>query len=393
MPARRASRLWILGVVSVSVVAGLAAVAFKVTHERRPAAKTATAFDATTPLPALAAALRESDGRALAALYLKAMPPKDGPALPCSEAEAAEWVEALDAVRSGFLRFGSYGRSSALVVAGRVLQRIAVNPAPEAWARTLPPSHDLLTAGLADGDLDVRVAALIEVGKLWSWNPGRTLLPTEEDVIADWKNGFLEPTIRRLGDRDPKARAAAVASLGTLPIDAAAAPALAYLDDPTAPEVRRQVLISFAARPTLLTEDALLKRIYDTGPGISETAALVLKTRGFNQEQISLGSMIFHPKPEMRASVIPLLKERTDVDPVVWLLQLSRDPEELVQIGTVEALAQRLTPEVGQRLAEMAKTDKSASVRRAAFPFLALSEKTAALPPLPASPSLNPKAN
>lgn len=393
MPARRATRLWVSGVVGVGVVAGLLAFGFKATRGRPKPAPIAAAFDARTPLPELTVALREGDGRALAALFQKAIPPAEGPAQPLLDAQAAEWVETLDAVRSGFLRFGSYGRSSALVVVGRVLQRVAVNPAPESWTKILPLSHDLMTAGLADGDLDVRVTALVEIGKLWSWNPGRTLSPGDEDVIADWKNGFLEPTVRRLGDREPNARAAAVASMGYLLIDNAAAPALAYLDDPTSPEVRRQVLISFAARPTLLTEDAVLKHVYDTGPGIRETAELVLRTRGFNQEQISLGSMIFHPKPEIRASVIPLLKKRTDIDPVVWLLQLSRDAEESVRLDTIEALAQRLTPEVGQRLAEMAATDKSLAVRQAAVKFLAESQKTASLPPLPGSPRLNPKAN
>jgi HEAT repeat protein len=199
--------------------------------------------------------------------------------------------------------------------------------------------------------------------------------------------------VRRLGDREPKSRAATVACLGYLPVDSAAANAIPYLDDPASPDVRKQVLVSFARRPALLTEDAVLKHMYDAEAGISEVAELVLRTRGLTQEQISLGSMIFHPKPEIRASVIPLLKERTDVDPVVWLLQLSKDSEESVRISAVEALSRRLSPEVGQRLAEMAATDKSPAVRRAASKYLPEVQKTASLPPLPGSPSLLPKAN
>lgn len=392
MPTRRATRLWIVGILAIAIGAGLTAVVLRPSKGTAGKAQ-AAAFDVNTPLPALTQALRDSDGRALAAVFQKTVLPDNTAPKALTDAEAAEWVETLKAIRTGFLRFGSYGRSSAIVVAGRVLQRFSMDPAPAVWNPALAPSHDLMTAGLADTDLEVRVTSLVEIGKLWSWSPGRAITKTEEGLIEDWKNGLYQPVLRRLGDREPRARAAAVASLGRLPIDSAAAPAIAYLEDPASPDVRKQVLASFAARPLLLTEDAILKHMYDTGAGVAETAEIVLKTRGLSHEQVSLGSMIFHPKAEMRASVIPLLKDRTDVDPVVWLLQLSRDSEETVRIGAIEALSAKLSPEVGQRLAEMATTDKSPAVRRAASKYLPESQKTASLPPLPGSPSLNPKAN
>lgn len=396
MSSRRGTSVWISGVVGLAVVAGVAAVVTVVARGRRgsePPARTA-AVGEQTALPALAAALREGDARALAVLYQRTAVKPDAPALPAlTDAEAVEWVDVLKGVRTGFLKFGTYGRSSALTVAGRVLQRFSADPAPNRWVEVLHPVHDLLSSGLADGSLDVRGAALLEISKVWGWLPGRAMLPAEEDVLSDWKQGFCGPVVRRLGDREPSARAAAVACLGQLPLTDVAAQAVAYLEDPASPEVRKQVLVSFARRPALLTEDAVLKHMYDPDRGVAETAELVLKARGLSQEQISLGSMIFHPKPEIRASVIPLLKEQTDLDPVVWLIQLSRDADESVRMGAVEALAARVTPEVGQRLSEMAATDKSPAVRRAATRLLPAGHKTAALPPLPGSPSLNPKAN
>jgi hypothetical protein len=344
-------------------------------------------------MSALCQPLRESDARALAALFQKTATEPNKPILPLSATEGAQWVDVLQATRTGFLKFGSYGRASALVIAGRALQRFAAEPAPAMWSDVLRPTHDLFTAGLADGSLEVRVAALTEIARLWHWMPGRLFELKEEDVLADWKRGLHAPVVRRLADREPKARAAAIACLGLLPIDSAAAPALAYLEDPSSPEVRKQVLVSFAGRPALLTEDALLRHMYDKDPGIPPLAETILRTRGLTQEQVSLGSMIFHPKPEIRASVIALVKDRTDIDPVVWLLQLSRDAEETVRIGSIEALAKRMSPEVGQRIAEMATTDKSAEVRRAASKYLPEIEKTVSLPPLPGSPSLSPKAN
>ena len=92
--------------------------------------------------------------------------------------------------------------------------------------------------------------------------------------------------------------------------------------------------------------------------------------------------------------MIPLLKDRTDVDPVIWLIQLSRDPVEMVRISSIEALANHKTPTVQRRLAEMARSDGSAAVRQAASKLVPSRRGDhAALPPLPGSSSLNPKAN
>jgi hypothetical protein len=341
----------------------------------------------------LANSLRESDARALAALFKKTTPEEGKTPLPLIQAEADQWVEVIEGVRTGFLKFGSYGRATALTVVGRAFQRLGIEPAPTGWIEALSPAHDVFTAGLADSNLDVRVTALMEIGRLWSWYPGRSTIPVEDQLLSDWKQGFHAGVVRRLSDREPRSRAAAVACLGYLPIGSAAAPAVAYLDDPSSSEVRKQVLVSFAQRRTLLTEDAILKHMSDQDPTVVETARLVLQTRGLTQEQISMGCMIFNPKPAIRGSVFSFLKERTDIDPAVWLIQLSRDSDETIRMEAVSAMSARLSPEIGERLAEMAATDSSMEVRRAAGKFLPESEKTAALPPLPGSPSLNPKAN
>jgi hypothetical protein len=393
MSELRRRRFWVPGILALAAVAGVAGVVGVTVKGRRAATAPARALDDKTPMAELTAALRESDARALAVLFQKSAVAPNTPAKPFTDAEAAEWVEALKGIRTGFLKFGTVARSSALTVAGRVLQRFGADPCPASWADALPAVQHLLNAGLADPQPDVRVSALMEIGKLWSWMPGRTLLKAEEEVLAEWKQEFVTPVVRRLGDREAGSRRAAVACLGYLPVDGAAAHAVSYVDDPSSPEVRKQVLISFAARPMLLSEEVVLRHMYDKEAGIPQVAETVLKTRGLTQEQISLGSMIFHPKPEIRASVIPLLKNRTDIDPVVWLLQLSRDAEESVRISAVDALSKRLTPEVGQRLAEMAATDKSPAVRRAASKYLPEVQKTVSLPPLPGSPALLPKAN
>jgi hypothetical protein len=94
--------------------------------------------------------------------------------------------------------------------------------------------------------------------------------------------------------------------------------------------------------------------------------------------------------------VISLIKNRTDIDPVVWLLQLSHDSDESVRVQAVEALGAQKTQlvSVKRRLAEMARSDSSEQVRRMASKFVpSVAGTTASLPPLPGSASLNPKAN
>lgn len=394
MPARRRTGLWIAGVGMVAAAA--CAAAFWLAPGRRPpAGKPGPASAAATASMAdLARSVGEGNSVALGELVARTLGQADTPPTALSQAEVEEWAGTLRALRSGFLQFNPAGRASTLRIAGRAFQRLAVEPAPADWTAWLQPVHALMAAGLDDARPDVRVAALAEVSRLWSWSPGRGMLPAEEDALAAWKQGLHAPVVRRLGDAEEAARIAAVKCLGELPIASAAAPAVAYLDDPKSAEVRKQVLVSFARRPALLSEDEVLRHLStDNDPTVVEVARIVLEVRGLNQEQISLGRMIFHPKAEIRASVMPLLRNRTDIDPVIWLMRLSHDPEESVRLGAVDALAARMSPEVGQRLAEMARTDRSPAVRKSAARFLSESEKTAALPPLPGSPSLNPRAN
>ncbi|WP_406697257.1 HEAT repeat domain-containing protein [Singulisphaera sp. Ch08] len=394
MPERRQTGVWIAGVLSLGVVAGLAIGGYRMASRKPAARPIAARFDASTPLSVLTPALRDGNAKALTVLYEQVSARKSG----ISEEATPEWLETLAALRAGYRKHGAYGRALVLNVATKILNQfsVSVEGAPASWPKVLPPVHDILASGLTDSDLNVRVSALTEVSRLWGWLPGRAPTPAEENLLADWKLGLHTPVVRSLADRAPKVRLAAVACLGTLPINSAAAPAIPYLEDMSqgAGEVRRQVMISFATRRALLTEEALLKRLYDPEPGITQTAEAILKTRGLNDEQISLGKMIYHPKAAMRVSVIPLLRDRTDIDPVVWFLMLTRDSEASVRASAVEALAGRLSPEVRQRLAEMASSDQSPHVRQAASKIVPpAAEKTVSLPPLPGSPSLAPKAN
>ena len=250
-----------------------------------------------------------------------------------------------------------------------------------------------MNASLGDSEPILRAAALDEIRRLWVWLPGRSLTPVEESSLVRWKEKIYYPVIRCLGQRNARTLVAAVKCLGALPIDKAASPALAYIDNPNS-EVRKQTILSFASRNLLLTDDLLFQRLFDDDPTIREAVVSVLKLRGLSQEQISMGGLIFSPRPQQRVSVIPLLKDRSDLDPAIWLIHLSRDPEEMVRIGAVEAMASSRSQSVRKRLEEMARSDDSEAVRKAAGKIAPpVREKTAGLPPLPGSAGRNPKAN
>ena len=118
---------------------------------------------------------------------------------------------------------------------------------------------------------------MVEVSRLWLWIPGRSLMPFEEQTLAEWKGALSAPVVRCLASRDDQTRMAAVACLGALPIDSVAVAAVAYVDDSSA-DVRKQTLSAFARRNALLTDDLLLKRLHDEDLTIRETATLILKT-------------------------------------------------------------------------------------------------------------------
>jgi HEAT repeats len=394
MTGRQRTSVVIAGILTVAVVGSGVAWLLRPPGKSVQSSGSAQA-SAKSPMRVLAEGIKQGDPTALTALCKVVLAKVDQPQPALNDEEGADLVEVLHGLKGGFIKYSPVGRASAVSAATHLLDRFRVEPAPATWFEALHPVHALIIAGLVDSNVEVRSSALTEVGTHWNWLPGRTMTPAEEDALGEWKETFYEPAKRCLSDREPKSRAAAIVCLGALPIDEKAAPAVANVDYPDNGGVRYRTLMTFANRPGLLSIDAVLKRLHDTEPGIPELAELILKGRGLNKDHIFLGKQIFDPHPEIRASVIPLIRDRTDIDPVTWLLQLSHDGDETVRTKAVEALVDRDSPEVDRRLKEIALTDTSAAVRAVASKHVPKSagESTAALPPLPGSTSLNPKAN
>ena len=337
-------------------------------------------------------ALRQGDSSALRTLRAEILPakPDDKPRAIQPE-EIARRIDEVRALRVGFSRLEAPSRVEVVGILGRLFDRFTVDPTPTGWDGLLPPAHDLFVTALGDPSPAVRVAALNEVARLWNWTPGCTLLPDQDTHLATWKDAFHEGVVRRLADSEPITRVAAVQCLGALPLDRAAAPGAAFLNDAN-PAVRVATLQAFASRRDLVGEDAVLPLLHDTVKEVAMYAEGVLRVRGLNADQIGLGRMVSHPRREMRIAAIPMLLKRTDIDPEVWLIHLTNDKDDAVRLEAVKACEGRVTPEIRQRLREMAAADDSDDVRTLAR-RLAPADTTASLPPLPGSASLNPKAN
>ena len=105
---------------------------------------------------------------------------------------------------------------------------------------------------------------------MWVWMPGRSLIEAEENSLGNWKEGLHRPSAPPGEHRYPHPHRR-ILCLGSLPIDSAAAPAVAYIEDNDSVDVRRQTLVSFAQRPDLLTEDMLLRRLHYSDSTIRES--------------------------------------------------------------------------------------------------------------------------
>lgn len=400
MPERRRTGIWITAgaLACLGLAAGLAwklggSGAEQATEKASVAARGASTIGPDAPLAELADGLKQGDGMALAVLVNRLTVAEGTTPQPIPKSESADWRQVVEGLRGGLAKFSPYGRASAVSALARVLERYAIEPAPSDWLGLLGPSHELFSLALADPDPGVRTAALQEVPALWLWSPGCDFT-VELDRLAAWKEGLHREVVRVLGDREPAIRAEAVSALAELPIDTEAQPAVAYLEDPS-PEVRLAVVKGFAKRRTLLSEESLLPRLWDSSSAVANATEQALRDRGLSPEQIGLGKMVVHPQTRMRLSAVSTILDHTDLDPVVWLLFLSHDADADVRARAVEALAGRDSSQARERLSEMASSDPSPDVRQAAAKAAPPTdaETTASLPPLPGSPRLNPRAN
>jgi HEAT repeat protein len=378
MPTRDAKERTILGGMSRVAILGLAlGQAGCGGTNSQPAADRSAARTADHPT--------EAGQSSVEGFYAQVRPDDAALTLAVPAAQAIEFIDGLNQVRAAFDRLDPVRKTKALAAASTYLQRIVIEPAPENWGEAMLPTAEMFSAALGDPAPAVRAGALEAIGGLWSWKPGAPITPDQERFIGQWKERLYQPVVRCLDDEQDGVRLAAVQCLGQLQVDSRSAPAVARLGDSN-PAIRLQVLNSFAARRDLMTEEDILPRLYDSEPAVALAAQVVLRARGLDEEQLGLAKLMYHPRPELRVSAIEALQSREDIDPVVWLLQLSRDRDELVRSEALKALARRISPDAYRRVAEMAEGDPSEIVRQTASELLL--KMTAEIPPPQLKPAL-----
>lgn len=115
---------------------------------------------------------------------------------------------------------------------------------------------------------------------------------------------------------------------------------------------------------------------------VAERAEQILLEHGLSATEIALGRLLTHPDPTMRAQLALSLPRMHQVDRIVWLLEMTRDPEVVVRMAALEAIGQ-LPPDsqLDERAQIMARDDPNAWVRERAAELLGLATTPPPLPP------------
>ena len=190
------------------------------------------------------------------------------------------------------------------------------------------------------------------------------------------KVGLTEETVSRyrelaragLADNAPSVQLAAIslAMLSPLRIADEIAPCLSS----SSSEVRRAALVVLGPTPDAVTEDAILPLLHDSDEQNAALARSALFSRGLSDDQIRLGRLLAHPSPAQRLLVIDHLDEASHVDVNMWLKRLSHDTSPAVRSAAARAMAQAGSPDLTERLNQMAEGDPSPTVSRLTRHFM-----------------------
>jgi hypothetical protein len=126
------------------------------------------------------------------------------------------------------------------------------------------------------------------------------------------------------------------------------------------------VLTELQRRPEGLGDRDLLTLLHHDDAAVSGWAENELRRRGISSEQVSLGRLITHPDPGVRARLARGLPRMPKVDRVVWLLELTHDSHPAVRLAALSSIAGFPDKQLESRVREMIETDPDEGVRRRA---------------------------
>ena len=112
---------------------------------------------------------------------------------------------------------------------------------------------------------------------------------------------------------------------------------------------------------------SLLPVLHDADPDVRRACEDVLRIdRHLSPQNYQLGWCLYHPDPAQRLSVLDHLRRGADVEPGVWLRELSHDESPAVRLAAVRAMSQQDRVDCSDRLKQMAADDPSPTVSQMA---------------------------
>ena len=264
-------------------------------------------------------------------------------------------VACVQQIVQGFKSCPACGREQATQWVCSMIERIpeGEKAAPE----FLTGASKLVEIGRASAEAGPRAAVLRLATAL-----ARVGL-TEENVSR-----YRELARAGLADNAPPVQLAAIslAMLSPLRMADEIAPCLAS----SSSEVRRAALVVLGPNPDAVTEDAILPLLHDSDEQNAALARSALLSRGLSDDQIRLGRLLADPSPAQRLLVIDHLDDGSHVDVNMWLKRLSHDTSPAVRSAAARAMAQASSPDLAERLAQMAEGDPSPTVSRLTRHFM-----------------------
>lgn len=137
--------------------------------------------------------------------------------------------------------------------------------------------------------------------------------------------------------------------------------------------VRELALLAVAAHEEIADTESLLPLLHDPDAEVRATCEFALRSRGLTPSQIHLARQMTDPQDLVRAKVPSQIGDFPDLDCGIWLDRLSRDRSAAVRAAVVRAAAEIGQAQLRSRLAEMAETDPSPTVRQIAAYYLGTS--------------------
>ena len=139
------------------------------------------------------------------------------------------------------------------------------------------------------------------------------------------------------------------------------------LHDPDA-GVRRAVVIAVGpAGEDRAPAKSLLPLLHDADPEVRKACEEVLRNkRRLSPLCFKIGWCLCHPDPAERLNVLDYLQRGADVEPGVWLRELSHDDSPAVRLAAARVMSQQDVVDLSDRLEQMANDDPSPTVSQMA---------------------------